>query len=277
VFLTSVAKNRERRVRDFVIRKRRRSPHEPWMSAHAPSVRSPRASVPGALLSATLLTTFVGCGGDDGGEDANENGGTAGTAIAGGASESGAAGMLAGRGGSSSGATSSGGAGRGGSSSGSGGAGATAGKGGSGQGAAGSAGSSSAGEGSTDGSGGDDAVGGSAGKGGSPPSGGGNGGSPYEIECHGDTVDCGDPESLLCLGIRVGDEVFGYGCSNECETNADCSTEAAAGEATAACVDFVTTSYCLLVCQEGDSMKSCPGGMYCYNYPGSPIGYCLWE
>lgn len=254
------------------------------MSAHVPPARAPRASVSGVLLSATLVfTTFVGCGGDDeGGDGSEENGGSAGASAtsgssggSSGSSASGSSGTSAGRGGSASGG-SSGASGRGGSSTGSGGAGATSGKGGS-AGRGGSSGSSSAGAGSMDASGGEDASGGTAGKGGSPPSGGGNGGSPYEIECHGDTLECGDIESLLCLGIRVGEEVFGYSCANECETNVDCSDEAASAEAAAECVDFVSTSYCLLVCKNGDDMKSCPGGMYCYNYPGAPTGYCLWE
>jgi hypothetical protein len=271
-FLTVAAKNGAAGSGARSIRKSGRSRHERWMSARLLPARAPRASVSGALLSATLLfTTFVGCGGEDEGEP-GESGAAAGSA--GSAASTGASGGSAGRGGSSS---AGGAAGRGGSASGSGASGGTAGKGGGSAGIAGSSGSTNAGTGATDGDAGEAASGGSAGKGGTPPTGGGDGGSPYEIECHGDTVECGDPESLSCLGIRVGDEVFGYSCSNECETNADCSIEAASGEAAAECVDFVTTSYCLLVCQNGDSTKGCPGGMYCYNYPGSPIGYCLWE
>ncbi len=81
----------------------------------------------------------------------------------------------------------------------------------------------------------------------------------------------------MCLGIRVDQEVFGYGCSNECESASDCSVVAASGEASAGCVDFVSKKYCLLVCKDGDLEASCPGGMYCYVYEGAPIGYCLWH
>ena len=123
---------------------------------------------------------------------------------------------------------------------------------------------------------GGEGAGGAAGGTGGPP-GGGSGGSPYEIECHGDTLMCGDPTSLLCLGIRVETEVFGYSCSHVCASDADCSDVAASADAEAGCVDFVSTSYCLLVCQEGDEEASCPGGMYCYVYPGTTLGYCLWH
>jgi hypothetical protein len=123
---------------------------------------------------------------------------------------------------------------------------------------------------------GGEGAGGSTGGTGGPP-GGGSGGSPYEIECHGDTLMCGDPTSLLCLGIRVETEVFGYSCSHECASDADCSDVAASADAEAGCVDFVSTSYCLLVCQDGDEEASCPGGMYCYVYPGTTVGYCLWH
>ena len=103
------------------------------------------------------------------------------------------------------------------------------------------------------------------------------GDSPYEIECHGDTVMCGSPTSLLCLGIRVGTEVFGYSCSNECQSEADCSELPASADAAAGCVDFVNKKYCLLVCKNGEEQASCPTGMYCYVYEGAPIGYCLWR
>lgn len=125
------------------------------------------------------------------------------------------------------------------------------------------------------GSGGSGATGGStSGDGGAPAP---RGDSPYEIECHGDTLMCGDPTALLCLGLRVESEVFGYSCSNECQTDADCSDEPASAEAAAGCVDFVNKKYCLLVCKDGDEQASCPGGMYCYVYEGAPIGYCLWR
>lgn len=109
------------------------------------------------------------------------------------------------------------------------------------------------------------------------PRGGSAGDSPYEIECHGDTVMCGDPTALLCLGLRVGDEVFGYSCSNECQSDDDCSTAPSSAEAQAGCVDFVSKKYCLLVCKDGDQEASCPTGMYCYVYPGAPTGNCLWH
>lgn len=101
--------------------------------------------------------------------------------------------------------------------------------------------------------------------------------SPYAVECHGDTTACNDPSSYVCLGIRVADQVFGYSCSEECTSASDCSTEPAAGDARADCVDFVTKKYCLLVCKDGDTTASCPAGMYCYAYEGAPIGYCLWQ
>ena len=103
------------------------------------------------------------------------------------------------------------------------------------------------------------------------------GNSPYEIECHGDTVSCGDPTSLLCLGLRVQTEVFGYSCSNECVSDADCSTLPASTDAEAGCVDFVNTKYCMLVCRDDDERATCPDGMYCYAYEGATLGYCLWH
>jgi hypothetical protein len=124
-----------------------------------------------------------------------------------------------------------------------------------------SGGSSNAGEGGGDG----------------PPSPGPDGSSPYERECHGDTVECVDVEALRCLGIRDDSTIFGYSCSNTCETDAECSDAPSSGEAKAACVDFVTQKHCLLVCLSQGAMKSCPEGMGCYVYPESPIGYCLWQ
>lgn len=105
----------------------------------------------------------------------------------------------------------------------------------------------------------------------------GTGSSPYEIECHGDTATCGDPASLLCLGLRVETEVFGYSCSNECESDADCSALPASADAAPGCVDFVNKKYCLLVCRDGEEEASCPTGMYCYAYEGATIAYCLWR
>lgn len=110
------------------------------------------------------------------------------------------------------------------------------------------------------------------------PGPGPDGKSPYQRECHGETAMCVDVASLRCLGIRVSaDEVAGYSCSNPCQSNADCSSIASSAEAAPACVDFVTQKHCLLVCQEQNKTFSCPTGMSCYVYPGSPTGYCLWK
>jgi hypothetical protein len=136
--------------------------------------------------------------------------------------------------------------------------------------------------------------GGAAGRAGAPPATGGgaaagaggrtgppapndDGSSPYERECHGDTIECEDVQTLRCLGIRDDASVYGYSCSNTCETDADCSTAPASGEAKAGCVDFVTQKHCLLLCLSGGTMRSCPEGMGCYVYPQSPVGYCLWQ
>jgi len=110
-----------------------------------------------------------------------------------------------------------------------------------------------------------------------PPAPSDDGSSPYERECHGDTVECGDVETLRCLGIRDDTSIYGYSCSNPCETDADCSDAPASGEAMAGCVDFVTQKHCLLLCLSGGTMRSCPEGMGCYVYPQSPTGYCLWQ
>jgi hypothetical protein len=118
-----------------------------------------------------------------------------------------------------------------------------------------------------------------AGQGGrsSPPEAGADGVSPYERECHGDTIMCEDVATLRCLGIRDDTAVYGYSCSNPCDTDADCSATPSSAAARAACVDFVTQKHCLLVCQDQGMTLACPAGMYCYVYPQSPIGYCLWH
>ena len=134
-------------------------------------------------------------------------------------------------------------------------------------------GKSAGGAGSSSSSGGGTSTGGNAG----PPKPNDDGSSPYERECHGDTIECNDVEVLRCLGIRDGDTIFGYSCSNTCESDAECSDAPASGEAQAACVDFVTQKHCLLVCLSDGKMHSCPDGMGCYVYPQSPIGYCLWQ
>lgn len=111
----------------------------------------------------------------------------------------------------------------------------------------------------------------------SPPEARPDGKSPYAIECHGDSLACGDP-ALRCLGIRDTTQVFGYSCSSSCQTVDDCSDADSGAEASVGCVDFVSSKHCLLVCkdeQRGD--RDCPAGMSCYVFPGSLIGYCLWQ
>jgi hypothetical protein len=219
-------------------------------------------------LSFAALGSLPACGDD--GDDApggtsgsggtGSSGGTGGVIATGGSSATGSSGGSSGSGGAYGGTGGSAAAGRGGT----GGSGASVGSGGKG-GPAGAAGRAAG-------------SGGKNGAGGAPePQGGGSGDSPYEIECHGDTVTCGDPASLLCLGLRVESEVFGYSCSNECQSDADCSDAPSSTDAAAGCVDFVNKKYCLLVCKDGDEQASCPNGMYCYVYEGSPIGYCLWR
>lgn len=177
-------------------------------------------------------------------------------------------------------------------------AGATA-TGGAGRGGVSSSGGTS-GSGLVTGSGGSNNVGGAAGRGGGPagggttanggrsgsmnggagapePPGGSTGDSPYETECHGDTVMCGNPTSYLCLGLRIGTEVLGYSCANECQSDANCSDLPSSTDAAAGCVDFVNKKYCLLVCKDGNEQATCPNGMYCYVYEGTTTGYCLWH
>lgn len=110
-----------------------------------------------------------------------------------------------------------------------------------------------------------------------PPAPGPDGSSPYERECHGDSLDCGDVPALLCLGIRDDTTVYGYGCSNPCQNDADCTSAPSSAEASAACVDFVTQKHCLLVCLDGTKRSTCPAGMSCYVYPQTTVGYCLWQ
>jgi hypothetical protein len=88
---------------------------------------------------------------------------------------------------------------------------------------------------------------------------------------------CGNPTALLCLGLRIGTEVLGYSCANECQSDANCSDDPASTDAAAGCIDFVNKKYCLLVCKNGDEEASCPTGMYCYVYEGTTTGYCLWH
>ncbi|HET9957422.1 MAG TPA: hypothetical protein VFQ61_23145 [Polyangiaceae bacterium] len=101
--------------------------------------------------------------------------------------------------------------------------------------------------------------------------------SPYLRECHGETVECQDPKSLTCLGIRDEKGVQGFACSNTCETNADCAAEATGVGAKPSCIDFAISRYCMLACTPDDSTNDCPSGMACYVYPGTTAGYCLWR
>lgn len=110
-----------------------------------------------------------------------------------------------------------------------------------------------------------------------PPPAREDGSSPYLSECHGDTRSCVDIANLRCLGLRDGMEVAGYSCSNPCADDSDCSSADTAVSARAQCVDFVIEKHCLLVCIENDQHRDCPSGMSCYQYPGNPIGYCLWK
>jgi hypothetical protein len=71
--------------------------------------------------------------------------------------------------------------------------------------------------------------------------------------------------------------VLGYSCANECQSDADCSELPSSTDAAAGCIDFVNKKYCMLVCKNGDEQWSCPTGMYCYVYEGTPTGYCLWR
>jgi hypothetical protein len=109
-----------------------------------------------------------------------------------------------------------------------------------------------------------------------PPPATASGDSPYLAECHGDTAMCGDVVNLRCLGLRDASVVYGYSCSNECGSDADCSTAPSHVEAAAGCVDFTTSKHCLLVCKDGATTRGCPSGMTCKSYPGASIGYCLW-
>lgn len=224
-----------------------------------------------ALAVTSLVVSLAplgGCGDDsDSGPDDTGSSGTTTTAGSGGqrAPNGGKDGEAGGRAGSGNGAAKAG-TGAGGRSSG------TAGT--------SSAGASDAGRSNTgaggSGAGGSIGFGGEAGSAG-PPDPAPDGKSPYRIECHGDSLDCGDP-ALRCLGIRDTTQVFGYSCSNPCRDDSDCSDADSGAEASAGCVDFVSSSHCLLVCKdETRGERECPSGMSCYVFPGSPIGYCLWQ
>ena len=106
-----------------------------------------------------------------------------------------------------------------------------------------------------------------------PPTDGG--GSIYAVQCRGESRLCGFP-TAHCLGIQLDEGGTGYTCSNHCQTDADCSSAPSGAEARAGCVQFTQQSRCVLVCENSGRRYSCPTGMSCYTYPGSPIGYCLW-
>ena len=156
-------------------------------------------------------------------------------------------------------------------------AGSTASNGGAASGGNGAAhGGTSPGSGGANSFGGASARAGAGGISGTPPAPGSDGLSPYKRECHGDSLDCGDP-ALRCLGLRDASGVLGYSCSNRCDTVSDCSSASAGTDAPAGCLDFVNERHCLLVCQDESGQKACPTGMSCYVYPGTTLGYCLWR
>jgi hypothetical protein len=101
------------------------------------------------------------------------------------------------------------------------------------------------------------------------------GGSVYAVECSGETAMCG-VEGSHCLGITLDTGDKGYACSNRCNTVDDCSDAPSGAEAEAGCVQFTQEKRCVLVCYNEANEYACPGGMSCYVYPNSPIGYCLW-
>jgi hypothetical protein len=95
------------------------------------------------------------------------------------------------------------------------------------------------------------------------------------VECEGDSSVCNYP-AAHCLGIYLDEGGVGYACSNQCETAADCSDAPSGAEAKAGCVEFSAASRCVLVCHDSGTDYDCPDGMGCYQYPNSPIGYCLY-
>ena len=99
--------------------------------------------------------------------------------------------------------------------------------------------------------------------------------SPYSLECHGDTLDCGGDPALPCVGIQT-EEGNGFSCSNHCDSTRDCSDAPSGAGAKAGCVQFVERKRCMLVCYDDGDELACPDGMSCFVYPGSPVGYCLW-
>jgi hypothetical protein len=99
----------------------------------------------------------------------------------------------------------------------------------------------------------------------------------YTLECRGESKDCNDA-SVPCFGVGGTPEAaIGYACSNRCSSADDCSQAPTGAEAQVDCVKFTSASHCVLVCKQETLEFACPTGMSCYVYPGSPIGYCLWQ
>jgi hypothetical protein len=212
-----------------------------------------------SLLLVSGLALAVACGSDDGTEgDAQGQSGSAGTGSTTGA----------GQGGSKAGGGDEGGAPDSGGSAGTG----TAGKGGSTAGSAGRGGGGAGGSTTGGSAGADDGSGGADFE---PPPPTEDGTSIYTVECEGDSVVCNYP-AAHCLGIYLDEGGVGYACSNQCETVADCSDAPSGSEAKAGCVQFSAASRCVLVCHDNGTDYECPDGMGCYQYPNSPIGYCLY-
>jgi hypothetical protein len=212
-----------------------------------------------SLLLVSGLVLAAACGSDDGTDDTPGQTGSGGTGARPGQAEGGA-GDASSEGGAPASSGSGGSAGKG-----------DAGKGGS---TSGSSGSGAGGTGSATGgsAGTDDGVGGADFE---PPPPTEDGLSIYTVECEGDSVVCNYP-AAHCLGIYLDEGGVGYACSNQCETVADCSDAPSGAEAKAGCVEFSAASRCVLVCHDNGTDYECPDGMGCYQYPNSPIGYCLY-
>lgn len=208
-----------------------------------------------SLLLVSGLALVAACSSDDGEDTSPGSSGSGGTGS-----------TTGGQGGSKAGAGEEGGApdsdGSGGTSS--------AGKGGSATGSAGKGGGGSTATGG--GAGTDDGAGGADFE---PPPPTEDGLSIYTVECEGDSSVCNYP-AAHCLGIYLEEGGVGYGCSNQCNTVADCSDAPSGAEAKAGCVQFSAASRCVLVCHDNGTDYECPEGMGCYQYPNSPIGYCLY-
>jgi hypothetical protein len=99
----------------------------------------------------------------------------------------------------------------------------------------------------------------------------------YTLECRGDSKDCNNA-SVPCFGVGGSPEAaLGYACSNRCSSIDDCSHAPTGTDAQVGCVPFTSASHCVLVCKQEALEFACPTGMSCYVYPGSPVGYCLWQ